>query len=133
MTRDSVATPWSVCKSCGKGTRSHVLEPAKYEEFIAEEIIGQSDEFASKAWEEVDEVVKYRLATEPIVLCHVCWDEQQIKLERLVEESIDKWLERPIFYANRIHAIIDTCSYYKFEKLDFHCKRLLNSIKEATK
>jgi hypothetical protein len=81
------ATPYGECNICKRPTRSHVLEPAIYDEFTTEEVIGRADDYASKQWEEVEEVVKYRLAKKAIVLCHGCFVEQERKLTAMVDKN----------------------------------------------
>ena len=60
------AVKYGGCISCGIGTRSHVLEPPEYESYEQEVIVEQSDDFASKKWEEVDTVTKWAISDEPL-------------------------------------------------------------------
>ena len=113
--REGVATPYGACNLCKRPTRSHVLEPAIYDEFKTEEVIGRADDYAAKQWEEVEEVVKYRLAKNAIVLCHGCYVEQERKLAAMVDRNYERWMENPTSYVARIRTIAETYKYYKFE------------------
>ena len=64
IVRDDVSTPWESAKKCGVGTRSHELEPAEYEIYIEEVIVGNADAYSAKQWEDVEEVEKYELAVD---------------------------------------------------------------------
>tara|TARA_Y100000004_G_scaffold128754_1_gene145042 strand:+ start:4351 stop:4794 length:444 start_codon:yes stop_codon:yes gene_type:complete len=129
--RDDVATPYSTCKYCKRPTRSHVLEPAKYEEFTTEVVINASDEFANSHWEEVEEVVKARKAKDPIVLCHKCWLEKKSECESIIDKEFDSWMESPMENISRIHSIAHTCQYYKFGgDIEVKTKEMVKKVKE---
>mgnify|MGYP004031516287 FL=1 len=132
--RDDVATPYSTCKYCKRPTRSHVLEPAKYEEFTTEVVINASDEFANSHWEEVEEVVKARKAKDPIVLCHKCWLEKKSECESIIDKEFDSWMESPMENISRIHSIAHTCQYYKFGgDIEVKTKEMVKKVKELIK
>ena len=75
VNRPGVKGPYGNCKACGSGTRSHVLEPAKYEEYeivTSEEFEEYVEEFEDETGEEEVEL-RYRLLDRPTVMCHSCW------------------------------------------------------------
>ena len=132
--REGVATPYDECNICRRPTRSHVLEPAIYDEFRAEEVIDKSDDFASKQWEEVEEITKYRLAKTPVVLCHRCYVVQENKLAKMIDNNYDRWVENPVKYIARIRTIAETHKYYKFTgALEVRVKSLVKVVKELPK
>jgi uncharacterized protein Yka (UPF0111/DUF47 family) len=125
-----VATPYSTCKVCDKPTRSHVLEPAQYEEFTVEAVINQSDDYANKRWEEVEEVVKARKAADPIVLCHTCWLSKNKELATIIESEFDVWMDDTMGSINRIHSIAHSCKYYQFSgELEDQMKTVVKKVK----
>ena len=79
------------CKVCSVSTRSHIVRPPLYEEYTAEEIIGESDEYATKSWIETEEIVKYRLVEDAIVLCHKCWAPLMDKAIKKLANNFDRW------------------------------------------
>ena len=132
--REDVATPYDECNICGRPTRSHVLQPAIYDEFKAEEVINKSGDYANRQWEEVEEVTKYRLAQNPVVLCHRCYVIQEEKLANMIDNNYDKWMESPIKYVARIRTIAETHKYYKFTgDLESRVKTLVKALREASK
>ena len=134
FTRTDVATPYSTCKICSRPTRSHVLEPAQYEEFTAEVVVNQSDEFATKRWEEVEEVVKARKAADPIVLCHRCWLEKKDELSNIIDSEYDEWMDDTMGSISRIHSIAHSCKYYQFGgEMDDKMKTVVKKVKGIIK
>jgi hypothetical protein len=131
VTRDDVAIPWADCNSCGVGTRSHLLEPALYQEYITQQIIDQSDEYASKQWEDVEDVVKVELAEKPIVLCHKCWVKKQNGLDQLISRKYEDWLADPLMHVITIQRILKTYQYYKFEIHADKIQTLLSTLKRG--
>ena len=129
FTRTDVAIPWSECKSCGIGTRSHLLEPALYNEYVTQQVIDQSDEFANNQWEDVEDVVKLELAEEPIVMCHKCWIKQQQGFNKLIAEKYQDWIADPSTHIITIQRILKTYQYYKFETHANEMKTLLVTLK----
>jgi len=73
--RPEVRAKYGPCVGCGTGTRSHVLEPALYEEYEQEVIVAASDEYATNRWEDVDTITKMARVEEAVVMCHACWQE----------------------------------------------------------
>lgn len=71
--RPEISPKYGPCVDCGNRTRSHVIEPALYEEFEEEIIVGRSDTFASKQWEDVDTITRALRVEEAVVMCHNCW------------------------------------------------------------
>ena len=136
ITRDDVATPYAKCIVCSKGTRSHVLERAKYAEYVGERVVDQSDEFSGgQDWEEVEEVVKFALAEDAVVMCHGCWVEHQKTFCDLVESNFSKWREAPLEHAHAIRKCVATMDYYQFddkatiEALSILTKKMKEAIK----
>jgi len=131
VTRDDVATPYSTCKTCKRPTRSHVLEPALYEEYIAEVVINSADEYANKQWEETEEVVKVKQNSDPIVVCHNCWVKRESEIKDIIEKEYKKWSKNPLVHIHRIQVVAEVCHYYKFESQMKTMKKLIKEIKES--
>ena len=133
VTRDDVNAPYSRCVDCDCKTRSHVLEPAEYEIYTEEVIVGSSDSHASKGWEDVDEVDKYEMVIEARVVCHRCWLIKQSKFAKLVESKYPLWMDKTIQYAVEIKKAVNTQVAYDFEdeKTIAALKNLALQLKEA--
>ena len=133
VTRDDVSAPYSRCVDCDCKTRSHVLEPAEYEIYTEEVIVGTSDSHASKGWEDVDEVDKYEMVVEPRVICHKCWVIKQTKFANLVEKRYSTWMDKTILHAVEIKKAVNTQVAYDFgdEKTIAALKNLASQLKEA--
>lgn len=131
LTRDDVSTPYSNCTSCKKPTRSHVLEPAKYEQYVEEVVIDSSDEYANKQWEEVDEVTKYRKNSDAIVVCHTCWVNRLKEIQKTIKKNLQKWSEDPMGNAGKIQIIAEICHYYKFKQELKQMQLVINKLKES--
>lgn len=133
VTRDDVSDPYSRCVDCDCKTRSHVLEPAEYEIYTEEVIVGTSDSHASKGWEDVDEVDKYEMVIEPRVICHKCWVIKQTKFAKLVEKKYSTWMDKTILHAVEIKKAVNTQVAYDFEdeKTISALKNLASQLKEA--
>jgi hypothetical protein len=133
VTRDDVNAPYSRCVDCECKTRSHVLEPAEYEIYKAEVISGTSDIYSAQGWEEVDEVEKYEMVTEPSVMCHKCWLIKQAKFADLVRVKYDLWMNNTILHAAEIKKAVNTQIAYDFEddKTIHALKNLAKQLKEA--
>ena len=129
--RDDVATLYGECKICSKGTRSHVLEKAKYEEYIEEIVIDSSDEFANKQWEDTEEVTKMRKAKEAIVVCHTCWLERRKEIQDILEKDYQKWDKNPTAYISRIQVVAEICYMYKFKQELKKMQYLIRKLKET--
>jgi len=110
-----------------------VLEPAEYEIYKAEVISGTSDIYSAQGWEEVDEVEKYEMVTEPSVMCHGCWLVKQGKFADLVKTKYDLWMDKTILHAAEIKKAVNTQVAYDFEddKTIAALKNLATQLKAA--
>lgn len=134
IVRDDVSTPWGECKKCGVGTRSHELEPAEYEIYIEEVIVGSADAYSAKQWEDVEEVEKYELAVEALVMCHRCWRDLQESFVKMVKRNFTKWSEDIKSHVNPVKKAVNTQVYYDFndaQTIDA-LKILAKKLKEAS-
>ena len=133
IVRDDVSTPYGRCVVCGVKTRSHVLEPAEYEIYKGEVIMGSSDVYASEGWEEVEEVDKYEMVIEPTVICHKCWSIKQDKFAQLIKSKYELWMDKTVLHAAEIKKAVNTQIAYDFEddKTILALKNLAKQLKEA--
>jgi hypothetical protein len=115
FTRNDVATPYGKCVSCTVPTRSHVLRRAGYSEYAAEQVIEESDVYAVKQWEEVEEITKVALTEAAIVMCHRCWIEREEKFSKFIEKNFAGWRDDPINNGANIKASVQSMNYYKFK------------------
>ena len=131
--RDDVNTPYGRCTDCGCKTRSHVLEPAEYEIYKSEVILGSSDVYASEGWEEVEEVDKYEMVIEATVMCHKCWCIKQDKFAERIKAKYELWMDKTVFHAAEIKKAVNTQIAYDFEddKTILALKNLAKQLKEA--
>ena len=134
IVRDDVSTPWGECKKCGVGTRSHELEPAEYEIFVEEVIVGTADSYSAKQWEDVEEVEKYELAVDALVMCHSCWSDLQESFVKMVKGNFTKWSEDIKSYVNPVKKAVNTQLYYDFNHTQTieALKILAKKLKEAS-
>ena len=133
-TRDDVATPYSVCKYCKAPTRSHVLEPALYEDFKAEVVINRSDEYANSHWEEVEDVIKSRKTADPVVVCHKCWLKRKEELAQIIDNEYDSWMDETMSHINRIQSVAHSCKYYDFGgEMETKMKTVVKKVREMIK
>jgi len=132
--RDDVSTPWGECKNCGVGTRSHELEPAEYEVFLEEVIVGTSDAYSAKQWEDVDEVEKYDMVLDAVVMCHRCWTEVQTSFVKMVRKNFEKWSDDIKANTTAVKRAINTQVYYDFDDKQTveALKILAKKLKEAS-
>lgn len=132
VVRDDVNAPYSRCVDCGVKTRSHVLEPAEYEIYKGEAILGSSDMYASEGWEEVEEVDKYEMVIEPTVICHKCWLIKQGKFAQRIKSRYDTWMDKTVLHAAEIKKAVNTQIAYDFEdeKTIHALKNLAKQLKE---
>jgi len=128
MVREDVSTPWGECKNCGVGTRSHELEPAEYEVFLEEVIVGTSDTYSAKQWEDVDEVEKYDMVLDAVVMCHRCWSNVQSSFVNMVKKNFEQWSAEVKPHATAIKRAINTQVYY-----DFTDKQTIDALKILAK
>ena len=115
---DDEGPGWSVptgrCIECNRKTRSHVIEPPEYNKYLQEVIVAQSDDFASKKWEEVDEVEKWERVKEAVVMCHACWLGKRDETFSQLEKKCDEWVENPLPNMQRLKSFLT-----KWEKFGF--------------
>jgi hypothetical protein len=114
ITRDDVATPYAKCIVCRIGTRSHILEKARYSEFTSEEIMDESDTYSTKQWEEIEEITKFQLDEDAIVMCHKCWVKKETQFINFIDNRFNEWKGDPIENAQNIAALVKSMNYYKF-------------------
>jgi hypothetical protein len=114
--RTDVATPYSKCLKCGVGTRSHVLEPAQYDEFTEEVITEESDDFAKEQWEEVETITKYALSDSAVVMCHKCWLKSKEVMSETLDKFYDSWMKSPQKSLRRIMSFTSAVKYYNYER-----------------
>ena len=133
FTRTAVATPYGHCKTCGTKTRSHLLEPAEYDIYLEEVIVGSSDTYASKGWEDVDEVEKYEQVLEPVVMCHSCWKDMQESFCTMVQANYERWMKDILAKSSAVKKAVNTQIYYDFEdpKTIAALKNLAQELKEV--
>lgn len=133
VVRDDVKTKYGKCSSCGVGTRSHVLEPAEYEIIKQEVLVDESDVYSNDQWEEYEEVEKYEMVLEAVVMCHRCWLSKQSVFADFIKDKFESWKETPIANATAIKKAINTQVYYNYsdEKTIKALKILAKKIKEA--
>lgn len=134
MVREDVSTPWGECKNCGVGTRSHELEAAEYEVVLEEVIVGTADAYAANQWEDVDEVEKYEMVLEAVVMCHRCWVNVQSSFVKMVKENFEQWSGEVKAHATAIKRVINTQVYYEFtDKQTIDALKILaKKLKEAS-
>jgi len=133
IVRDDVATPWGLCIDCGCGTRSHELEAAEYEVYTAEAVRHASDIYASVEYEEVEEIDRYEMITEAVVMCHKCWVARQDKFRAFVQKKWELWSGDPVTHVTAIKRAVNTQVYYGYEdeKTIEALKKLAKLLKEA--
>ena len=129
FTREDVAIPWSDCVECTIGTRSHLLKPALYNEYVTQQIIDQADEYANKQWEDVEDVVKIELAEGPVVICHKCWSKKQQGFDKLISKEYATCVADPSSNIITIQRLLRTFEYYKFEIHMDKMRTLLDTLK----
>ena len=133
VTRDDVTTPYGRCTNCECKTRSHLMEPAEYEIYTAEEIKSSTDLHAATRYEEVSEVDKYEMVLEPKVMCHKCWLSKQQQFSSLVRKKYDLWMDKTILHSSEIKKAVNTQVAYDFEddKTISALKNLARQLKET--
>jgi len=128
--RPEISPKYGPCVDCGRGTRSHVIEPALYEEFEEEVIIGRSDDFATKKWEDVDTITKAMRVEEAVVMCHSCW------LENVAEfnDKIPKIKFEGVGRVKRITALLHNVRTMGIEgELNSDAKDALSKLRLSLK
>tara|TARA_B100000902_G_scaffold219681_1_gene208682 strand:- start:751 stop:1182 length:432 start_codon:yes stop_codon:yes gene_type:complete len=129
--RDDVKTGNQPCNVCTKPTRSHVIKPALYEEYIAEVVVDKSDEYANNQWEETEEVTKTRKVDEAVTVCHKCWLARLEEIRQILEKDYGKWESDPSAHVSRIHVVAEICHSYQFEEESKRMASLISMIKET--
>ncbi len=134
VTRVDVATPYAKCIVCTVGTRSHILEPAEYDEYEQEIIVGESDEFASEQWEDIDTITKYSLAKEARVMCHKCWVKECDAFRIKIDNCFEDWVASPLMNIRKIVSAIKEYQYCKFaEAADSDLKHNMMDLSKLSK
>ena len=131
--RDDVATVYGNCVTCGRDTRSHVLEKAKYEEYTAEVVTARSDDYANNSWEETEEVTKVRKVKEAVVACHSCWLKRHEEIKEMLVKDYQKWENDPQRYFSKIQMITEICHAYDFPTELNAMRYLISIMKESVK
>ena len=138
VTRDNVRGPSGDCKGCGATTRSHILEPAQYEEY--ELVTGAEQEEYQASYKEdtgEDEVeIRYMLLERPTVMCHKCWIRFRDDQIAALDESYDEWMADPLGSSPHIKMFLKRWKYHQFaheseEHVLEKVKAIANAIKEA--
>ena len=138
VTREGVRGPAGNCKGCGKISRSHILEPAQYEEYeIATD--SEEEEYRASYEEETgeDEVeLRYMLLERPTVMCHGCWVRFKDDQVSALEGAYDEWIANPISASPHIKMFLKRWKYHKFsheteEHVLSKVADVQNAIKEA--
>ena len=133
VVRDDVRAKQGPCEGCGVRTRSHVLEPAEYEIIKEEVIVGSSDVYASKGWEDVEEIERYDMVLDAVVMCHKCWLGRQERFAKFVKKHFEEWRDDITVHHNAVKKAINTQIYYDYtdEKTIQALKILAKTVKEA--
>lgn len=133
IVRDEVRAKHGPCEGCGVRTRSHVLEPAEYEIIKEEVIVGSSDVHAGKGWEDVEEVERYDMVLDALVMCHHCWTGRQERFAKFVKRRFEEWRDDIPAHHNAVKKAINTQIYYDYtdDTTIQALKILAKSVKEA--
>jgi len=134
IVRDDVKAKFGPCEGCEAWTRSHVLEPAEYEIIKEEVIVASADVYAAEQWEDVEEVERYDMVLDAIVMCHRCWTERQERFAKFVKKHFEDWRDNISTHHNAVKKAINTQIYYDYndEKTIAALKILAKAIKEAS-
>jgi hypothetical protein len=107
------------CIDCGQSTRSHRLENPEYEEYEevweedGEEYQGRKKPTEDGLSEE-EVVIRYRLLTEQICMCHGCWTTKRTKAVAFLQKNKGSWVKDAPIYMVRIKKFLTSWSYYDF-------------------
>ena len=129
--RDDVKTGNQPCNVCTKPTRSHVIQPALYEEYVAEVVVDRADEYANKQWEETEEVTRTRKVKEAVTVCHKCWLIRLEEIREILEKDYEKWESNPANHMSRIQVVAEICQSYGFEEEAKRMRYLISIMKES--
>ena len=104
-------------------------------EFEEEVVVGKSDDYASNTWEEVEEVTKFEIAEEAVVMCHKCWLKRQEEFSEFLSKKLVTWTTEPAMYTPAIKKAIQTVNYYEFDDvtLKANIKAIRKALVEAVK
>jgi hypothetical protein len=91
--RPHISTKSGSCRNCGSITRSHVISPTLYMPYTEEVVVERASEYATKQWIETEEVTKYEVEKEAVVMCHKCWMEVKVEAIELLSRNIETWNE----------------------------------------
>tara|TARA_B100000035_G_scaffold185608_1_gene158350 strand:+ start:12140 stop:12604 length:465 start_codon:yes stop_codon:yes gene_type:complete len=135
VNRPGVNGPYGKCKACGVGTRSHILEPATYEEY---EIVNSEeyDEYVAEFEEETGEEeveLRYRLLDRPTVMCHSCWVPFRADQCDYLAENLEKWTSEPIENTHNIKVFLARWKYHCFDDEDDEGKSNVRLLRTALK
>ena len=132
--RNEIAAKYGPCISCGRGTRSHVLERAEWEEYEEEVVVARSDDLASKQWEEVDTITKFDRVKDDTVMCHRCWVEKAESYATVIDSNFDKWVSGGVTSIRPIMKILQGVRYLDIEReLSNDTNTKLNTLRSMTK
>lgn len=128
------------CANCGKSTRSHRLENPEYEEY--EELWEDEPEEYQARKKTVDEenlteeeiVIRYRLLTEQVCLCHDCWLVKKKRALFFLESNKDTWIREGVSHLFRITRFIKSWNYYGFDTdLEAMYQEDIENVRNAVK
>ena len=110
-----------------------MLEPAEYDIYVEEVIVGSSDAYAAQGWEDVDEVEKYEQVLEPVVMCHACWKSMEESFCSMIQSNYEAWMGDILGKSSAIKKAVNTQIYYSFEdpKTIAALKNLAQELKEV--
>jgi hypothetical protein len=134
--RPEVRGPSGNCKGCGVVTKSHILEPASYEEYeIVEE--HEMDEYISEFEEENDDEeieLRYRLLERPTVMCHKCWVRFKADQIRHLNENHEEWTTNVLDNVPAVKVFLKRWKYHDFShESDDTTLGLLKAVRKALK
>ena len=70
--------------------------------------MGTADTYSAKQWEDVEEIEKYELAVDALVMCHRCWSDVQSSFVKMVKKNFDKWSEDIKSHVNPVKKAVNT-------------------------
>ena len=88
----------------------------------------ESDDYAQKRWVETEEIVKYELSQEPIVMCHRCWNIEQNKAIVFLLNKYEEWVSDVGSSMMMIRNFLDHWAAHNFSK-ELYDKEIINKIK----
>lgn len=127
------------CVECDKSTRSHRLENPEYEEYeeVWEEEAEEYQGKKKKADEELTEeevVIRYRLLTQQVCMCHGCWVPKREKALGFLGRNKDLWVKDASSYISRIKRFLKSWNYYGFDdELAVSYQEDIRSVRAALK